>query len=697
MAEIKGTSGADVYVLTTGDWYNALEGDDKVTISGRWGTVQPGAGNDTVIIDPSLKFNEATVWYWSSPQAITVDLQEGYALDGFGTRDTLVNVHTVHGFQKPGDKGYGSNTEDVFWLNPWTGNRTGQILIDGRGGSDRVIIGINNTPLSDRGELVLKGSADGRRITAWFEKTPTFTFEFRNVESFELNDNKGVLLQATASDLVSFETAGQDILLRGASGWQTSGPGKAISISYSFLTERPADGAEGGSGFTAFNAAQQQLVRDLFAKLQQQTGATFREVQGAAGDIRLGINQQADTRGYAYVPDLFRGQAKAGDVWIDVETAAVMAPGQEGYYTLLHEIGHALGLQHPLAESDTSGATVLLQRFSTLANTVMLERSAADTGGLWPSWFGAMDMQALRYLYGGKSYAAAADRYTIADVMSSGTLMVIDDGGDDTLDASGAPMGVQIDLREGYTSSIGMANDGTILRSNVSVGIGTNIENAVGSSFDDLIVGNAASNRLQGNGGSDILDGGAGVDWALFKGPRSNWTVETGFSGSNHFVTAKDGLSGVSELRNVERAQFDNAVVALDLSRTGNAGKALLVVSAVLGKTAAMAKAPLVGTVIGLLDAGVSVEALSGAIMRLPIWGGVLTATNSSEDIARYLLTVVNGTAPTAADISNAVKVITGQPQGTLLATLALSDANVAKVDLVGLSAAGGFEYPVGG
>jgi negative regulator of replication initiation len=82
--------------------------------------------------------------------------------------------------------------------------------------------------------------------------------------------------------------------------------------------------------------------------------------------------------------------------------------------------------------------------------------------------------------------------------------------------------------------------------------------------------------------------------------------------------------------------------------------------------------------------------------MRLPIWGGVLTATNSAEDIARHLLKINKGTDPTAAEIATAAQAISGQVQGTYLATLAATDANVAKIDLVGLAATG-FEYPIGG
>ncbi|NBT11872.1 MAG: hypothetical protein EBT24_13045, partial [Betaproteobacteria bacterium] len=103
-----------------------------------------------------------------------------------------------------------------------------------------------------------------------------------------------------------------------------------------------------------------------------------------------------------------------------------------------------------------------------------------------------------------------------------------------------------------------------------------------------------------------------------------------------------------------------------------------------------------VGQVIDLFDQGFTTTQLAGALMRLPIWGGVLTPTNSSEDIARYLLRLNKGTEPTAADLAAGVQSINNQPQGSFLANLAQSDANVALIGLSGLAATG-FEYPIGG
>ena len=505
MAEINGTPIKDVVTVKRGDIFLGQEGDDEITLE-EGATGQGMAGNDVLMLMPGA--NWATVWYWSSPSTIFVDLEAGYALDGYGTRDTLINIRNVHGFSRDGDKGYGSSGDDFFNLGPNWNKKAGTVFIDGRGGNDQA--GMSYT-VDGFGSVVLNVSADGRKLQAYYSNYPSFVYELRNIERFSVWDNSPN--GRTDYDLVALRNlshAGDQILLRGNTGWQTQALGLPITLTYSFMIQPPPQGGEGGVGFTSFTESQKQTIRDLFYVLQNQTGLAFSEVAGDAGQIRLGVNQQANTRGYSFIPDEFKGDARAGDVWIDQETAAVMVPGQEGYYVLLHELAHALGLQHPLTEADTSGATVLLNSFSSVNNTVMLDVSAASAGGSWPTWFGSFDLQALRYLYGTRAFASGNDTYAVKDATSNMT--IVDDGGVDTLDASNVSVSVSIDLRAGKSSSIGMDTDGTSKFNNIAIAAGSLIENVIGSSYDDVIIGNAQNNLVTFMGGNDIVDGQGGVD-----------------------------------------------------------------------------------------------------------------------------------------------------------------------------------------
>jgi hypothetical protein len=122
----------------------------------------------------------------------------------------------------------------------------------------------------------------------------------------------------------------------------------------------------------------------------------------------------------------------------------------------------------------------------------------------------------------------------------------------------------------------------------------------------------------------------------------------------------------------------------------------MLLIGAVIGREAMLTKQALMGQVIGFLDGGFTLQQLAGAVMRLPIWGGVLTPTDSPQDIARHLLRQTSGREPTAAEVATAASAISSQPQGSYLASVALGEANIAQVNLVGLSSTG-FEYPNAG
>ncbi|WP_293990790.1 calcium-binding protein [Sphingomonas sp.] len=118
---------------------------------------------------------------------------------------------------------------------------------------------------------------------------------------------------------------------------------------------------------------------------------------------------------------------------------------------------------------------------------------------------------------------------------------VYDNGGNDTLDYSGFSQNQVINLNPETFSNIGSRVG------NVSIARGTVIENAIGGSGADTIVGNSADNHLTGNGGADllygydgndilfaqvgdaVLDGGTGVDILAFGASGTVTSTMTGF------------------------------------------------------------------------------------------------------------------------------------------------------------------------
>ena len=92
---------------------------------------------------------------------------------------------------------------------------------------------------------------------------------------------------------------------------------------------------------------------------------------------------------------------------------------------------------------------------------------------------------------------------------------------------------------------------------NVGIAYGATIENAVGGSGNDIIIGNSASNRLTGNAGNDVMSGGDGVDF--FTGGAGNDTFIADINGAT--VVAKRGPISLDVITDFQKG-FDK----IDLS-----------------------------------------------------------------------------------------------------------------------------------
>jgi len=396
MADIYLTSGDDNYEHAIGkDYCNiyALAGNDKIVLHGN-GWVIGGAGND-IITNDVFDWISGGVAYWDSPNAVYIDLEAGYALDGYGTRDTLVNFRSTAIPGKDGDVVLGTSKSDEVWLNVFWKNRpAGSATVDLRDGVDRVNIHLQ----IPKENFQIDVSLDGKTV---FLSAENYKVKLLNVETLMFRrEINGQYIDETIrfADLIDFTKVGAATLIGSKSDAWSMTPGKALT--YSFMNAAPAyGGSEGGTGFTAPTAAYKDAVKSIFDRLSLETGLLFSEVTDSAtsyGQLRFGANQQTATKGYSYIPGQIKDD-RAGDVWLDLETLQVMGKGQEGWQVLLHEIGHALGLSHPHAESEITTETKLLNAWNDNSYTVMSENQTASK--LWQSWFGALDIQAVDNFY----------------------------------------------------------------------------------------------------------------------------------------------------------------------------------------------------------------------------------------------------------------------------------------------------------
>ncbi|WP_051340105.1 M10 family metallopeptidase C-terminal domain-containing protein [Azospirillum halopraeferens] len=309
------------------------------------------------------------------------------------------------------------------------------------------------------------------------------------------------------------------------------GGGAPVAITYSFVDSH-----------YAWTAAEKAAMAAALSTWSDVAAVTFHEDGSGGGNLKFhsvdaAYFQTAGTLGRQYGPD---GTSGAGKGWYNRQgtgwTMAGRAQGGFGFVTLIHEIGHALGLAHPHHTSGVSGLFPGVAYgdhaslgtdgqnqgvFTTMSyNDGLASDRHSPRVSVAYGYQGtpmAFDVAAIQHIYGANTgHAAGNDTYALPDANAAGTFYrcIWDAGGYDRIVYGGARDAV-IDLRPAPLA--GPDAGGHISRAAGVVGgftiaNGVIIEAAEGGSGNDRLIGNDADNRLNGGGGSDTLTGGAGRD-----------------------------------------------------------------------------------------------------------------------------------------------------------------------------------------
>ena len=185
--------------------------------------------------------------------------------------------------------------------------------------------------------------------------------------------------------------------------------------------------------------------------------------------------------------------------------------GSNSFHIVLHEIGHALGLKHPhdggLAGYTTYQAAGLDEYDSGFLTLMSYEPTSHVWDHGWASTPLPLDIIAAQALYGANTTTNAGN--TSHALSEDGLLRTIYDvSGNDTLDARSINHGVTLTLTQGKWTSVDTL-------STVYISIGTTIENAIGTSWDDIMYGEEGPNTINGLDGNDTIKALGGNDLVL--------------------------------------------------------------------------------------------------------------------------------------------------------------------------------------
>ena len=250
--------------------------------------------------------------------------------------------------------------------------------------------------------------------------------------------------------------------------------------------------------------------------------------------------------------------------------------------------------------------------------------------------------------------------------------------------------------------AIGLGNLADLVKASVSYTLPVFVENltltalagslaGTGNAQNNVLTGNEGNNTFSGAGGDDTIDGASGRDTAVFSALKANYVVAK--ASNTWTVNDGKGSDGSDALSSIERLQFSDKKVALDVGANENAGLALQFIG--LMAPGMISTPSVVGTILTIFDEGKSMN----QVCQLAIDVGLVTAlagNASNGALAAMAYKNLLGADATADVVDMLVGYMDGRSasytQTEFMTVVAGLELNQAHIGLVGLQQTG-IEY----
>ncbi len=198
--------------------------------------------------------------------------------------------------------------------------------------------------------------------------------------------------------------------------------------------------------------------------------------------------------------------------------------------------------------------------------------------------------------------------------------------------------------------------------------------------------GTAGNDSLRGTSGNDTIDGGGGIDTVRYNGAKANFTLTRQ---GNDSVMIKDntGAEGTDTLLNIERLQFSDKSVALDVS--GNGGQVYRLYQAAFDRKPDSGG---LGDWIFGMDQGTSLTDVAGGFVASPEFTALYGANPSTADLVNRLYQNVLHRVPEKAGFDYWANQLDSGLQSKAQALAGFSESPENQAQLIG-QIQNGFDY----